>query len=96
MKAKLENWEKRLLFLLLTLLAIAVAFNLNGSSIGMWNRYVPNSRAFPSRPGDVDPARKERAGGAEATSDARQATGDASHVACRPCACRLSHVACPT
>lgn len=37
MKTKLGMWEKRFLFLLLTMFAIAVAFNLNGSSIGMWN-----------------------------------------------------------
>ena len=52
--------------------------------------------AFSGRPGGGDSARKEREGGAEATSDARQATGDASHVACRPRACRVSHVACHT
>ncbi len=59
MKTKLGMWEKRFLFLLLTMFAIAVAFNLNGSSIGMWNRYVPNSRAIAPLVGDARAIRSD-------------------------------------
>ncbi len=37
-----DRWRH---WLALALLAVAVLFKLNGSSIGMWNQYVPNERA---------------------------------------------------
>lgn len=41
-----DKFEKWCLAALLAVFALSVAFELNGSSLGMWNRYVPNSRAI--------------------------------------------------
>ncbi len=43
----------------MAVLAVAVVFELNGSSIGVWNRYVPNERGVAPVFGDPRPIRSD-------------------------------------
>ena len=59
MKSKWNSWEKRSLAALLGLFVLAVTFELNGSSLGMWNQYVPNSREVSPALGVSRPIRSD-------------------------------------
>ena len=54
-----DKFEKWCLAALLAVFALSVAFELNGSSLGMWNRYVPNSRAIAPVCGIPRPIRSD-------------------------------------
>ena len=54
-----NKWEKRSFAALMGLFVLAIAFELNGSSVGMWNRYVPNSREVSPVLGTPRPFRSD-------------------------------------